>query len=68
MRLSLRYDPYSPTAEDDYEALKSAVSSFDIIGILAREIAKTNIDTQITKQAIAAIRALDPKFRSPAVS
>lgn len=68
MRLSLRYDPYSPTAEEDYEAIKSAVSSIDIIGILAREIEKTNIDTQITKQAIAAIRALDPKFRSPVVT
>jgi hypothetical protein len=68
MRLSLRYDPYSPTAEEDYEALKSAVSSIDIVGILAREISKTNIDTQITKQAIAAIRALEPKFRSGAVA
>lgn len=68
MRLSLRYDPYSPTAEEDYEALKDAVSSIDIVGILAREIAKTNIDTQITKQAIAAIRALDLKFRSIAVA
>jgi hypothetical protein len=68
MRLSLRYDPYSPTAEEDYEALRSAVSSIDIVGILAREISKTNIDTQITKQAIAAIRALEPKFRSAAVN
>lgn len=68
MRLSLRYDPYSPTADEDYEALKGAVNSIDIVGILAREISKTNIDTQITKQAIGAIRALEPKFRSGAVA
>jgi hypothetical protein len=68
MRLSLRYDPYSPTAEEDYEALKTAVSSIDIVGILAREISKTNIDTQVTKQAIAAIRALEPNSRSAAVA
>lgn len=67
MRLSLRYDPYSPTAEEDYESLKAAVSSIDIVGILSREIAKTNIDTQITKQAIAAIRALGPEHQSGAV-
>jgi hypothetical protein len=66
MRLSLRYDPYSPTAEEDYESLKEAVSSIDIVGILVREIAKTNIDTQVTKQAIGAIRALDPEHRSAA--
>ena len=68
MRLSVRYDPYSPTAQEDYNALKSAVSSIDIVGILAREIAKTNIDTQVTKQAISAIHALEPKFRSGAVA
>lgn len=68
MRLSVRFDPYSPTAEEDYEQLKSAVSSIDIVGILAREIAKTNIDTQVTKQAIAAIRALAPEFRGGAVA
>ncbi|HRE81469.1 MAG TPA: RNA-directed DNA polymerase [Opitutaceae bacterium] len=68
MRLSVRFDPYSPTAQDDYEQLKNAVSSIDIVGILAREIAKTNIDTQVTKQAIAAIRALAPEFRGGAVT
>ena len=67
MRLSLRYDPYSPTAEEDYESLREAVSSIDIVGILSREIAKTNIDTQITKQAIAAIRALEPEHQNGAV-
>lgn len=66
MRLSLRFDPYSPTAEEDYDSLKEAVSSIDIVGILAREIAKTNIDTQVTKQAIGAIRALAPEHRSAA--
>ena len=67
MRLSLHYDPYSPTASEDYDSLKEAVSSIDIVGILSREIAKTNIDTQITKQAIAAIRALEPKYQSSAI-
>jgi hypothetical protein len=68
MRISVKYDPYSPTSEEDYESLKSAVSSLDIVGILAREISKTNIDTQITKQAISAIRALAPKVRAEAIA
>jgi hypothetical protein len=68
MRLSVHFDPYSPNAEDDYESLKEAVSSIDIVGILSREIAKTNIDTQVLKQAIAAVRALEPEFRSGAVA
>jgi hypothetical protein len=65
--LSVRYDPYSPTADEDYEALKDAVSNIDIVGILSREINKTNIDSQVTKQAIAAVRALGPTLRHEAI-
>lgn len=68
MRISVKFDPYSPTREEDYSALKHAVNSIDIVGILAREIAKTNIDTQITKQAIAAVRALEPAIRAEAIA
>jgi Reverse transcriptase (RNA-dependent DNA polymerase) len=68
MRLSVYYDPYSPTAEEDYAALQEAVSSIDLVGILSREIAKTNIDIQVTKQAIGAIRALVPELRPGAIA
>ncbi|MEN9434839.1 MAG: hypothetical protein RLZZ422_2428 [Pseudomonadota bacterium] len=59
LNISLRYDPYSDTADEDYEALKSAISEVDILGILGREVSKTQIDTTVTKQAIKAIQALD---------
>ena len=68
MRISVKFDPYSPTKDEDYEALKAAVGSIDIVGILFREIAKTNIDTQITKQAIAAVRALPRLVRAEAIA
>ncbi len=67
LNISLRYDPYSPTAEEDYEALKSAVGEIDIIGILGREVAKTAIDPTISKQAINAIKALDPPLQGGAI-
>lgn len=68
LNITLRYDPYSETAEDDYEALKSAMSGIDILGILGREVAKTNIDSTVTKQAIKAIQALDPTQQYGAIS
>lgn len=68
LNITLRYDPYSETAEDDYEALKEAMSGIDIIGILGREIAKTNIDSTVTKQAIKAIQALEPHEQYGAVT
>jgi len=68
LNITLRYDPYSEAAEDDYEALKSAMTEIDIIGILGREVAKTNIDSTVTKQAIKAIQALEPAQQYGAIS
>jgi hypothetical protein len=67
LNISIRYDPYSLTAEEDYERLKAAVQEVDILGILSREIAKTSIDLAMTKQAINAIRALGPFARDGAL-
>lgn len=58
LNISIRFDPYSATAVDDYEQLKEAVREIDIIGILSREVNKTRIDQTVTKQAINAIKAL----------
>ena len=54
--LSLKYDPYSPTAEQDYENLKASVAGIDIVGILSNEVAKTAIDQTLTRQALNALR------------
>ncbi len=67
LNISLRYDPYSPTAEEDYENLKAAVGEVDIVGILGREVAKIAIDTTVSKQAINAIKTLDPPLQGGAV-
>lgn len=67
LAISVRYDPYSPTAEEDYEALAAAVREVDVIGILSREIAKTAIDTTIAKQAVRAIKAMDASFYDGAI-
>ena len=68
LSISLRFDPYSPTAEEDYEELKGAIQEIDIIGILGREIAKTTIDSTMTKQAVQAILVLEPPQRLQAVN
>lgn len=58
LSISLRFDPYSPNAEEEYEELKGAIHQIDIIGILGREIAKTTIDSVVAKHAIQAVLAL----------
>jgi hypothetical protein len=67
LNISLRFDPYSPSAEEDYETLKAAVGEVDIVGILGREVAKTAIDPTVSKQAINAIKALDPPIQGGAI-
>lgn len=63
LRLSIRFDPYSSTRVEDYKKLKEEVSKVDVVGILTRELEKTRIDPTLTRQAIAALRAVDPDSR-----
>lgn len=67
LNISIRFDPYSATALEDYEALKEAVREIDIIGILSREVNKTRIDQTVAKQAINAIKALSAENHVQAV-
>lgn len=57
-RLRIHYDPYSPTAAEDYEALAEELSKFDIVGMLGRELAKSRIDEGLTRRLVTAIKLL----------
>lgn len=67
LRVSLRYDPYSETANEDYEALKEELKRFDIVGMLGRELKKSRVHEALAKQLIKAVRYLSPEARSDAV-
>jgi len=67
LNISLKFDPYAPRPDIEYELLKEAVSKVDIIGILSREIAKPTIDSVVTKQAINAIMALETPQQEKAI-
>lgn len=67
MRFSLRFDPYSPTADDDYEALKAEVRKFDIVGMLKEELAKSRVHTSLARKIISAIKFLEGKSKQDAV-
>ncbi|MGD0469972.1 MAG: RNA-directed DNA polymerase [Terriglobales bacterium] len=67
LSISIRFDPYSPTAEEDYEELKSTINEIDIVGILSREVGKAAIDQPVAKQAIDALKALDGPMQEQAL-
>jgi hypothetical protein len=56
LRFSLRFDPYSPTREEDYEALRQEIEKFDIIALLRSELAKTRIHISLTKKIVSTVR------------
>jgi hypothetical protein len=66
--LRLAYDPYSPTADEQYELLSGELQRFDITGMLARELRKSRIDEGTTRQLVKSIRFLNPGLRDAAVS
>ena len=67
MRFSLRFDPYSPTSQEDYQHLKAQVREFDIIGLLREELAKSRVHTALARKVVAAIRYLEGPTKDAAV-
>ena len=65
--LHLHYDPYSPSADEDYERLKSQVEEFDILGLLREELGKGRVHTALTRRLVAALSYLDSTPRQQAV-
>lgn len=54
--LSLHFDPYSPTARDDYERLRTEVGRFPILDILKSELAKSRVNIALTRRLIRVLK------------
>ena len=67
LRLRLRYDPYSPTADDDFDRLQEELERFDIVGMLSRELKKSRVDEVLVRQLVKSIRFLETPVLAAAV-
>jgi hypothetical protein len=61
--LTLRYDPYSPTAVVDYAALREAVARLDIVDLFMMELSKPRIDPRLTRKLLRALDAAEPSAK-----
>jgi hypothetical protein len=68
MQLSLRFDPYSPTKQEDYAALRAEIERFDILGLLREELLKSRIHIGLTRKIVSAVRYLEPQARDDAIT
>lgn len=67
LRFSLRFDPYSPNASENYEQLKKEIEKFDVIGLLQSELSKSRIHVALARKIVATIRYLEPQQRDQAI-
>jgi hypothetical protein len=67
IKIHIHYDPYSDTADEDYEALCGELGKFDIVGMLANEMQKTRVQEGLTRKLVKAIAHIDERARNPAV-
>lgn len=67
LSFSLRFDPYSPNAEEEYKTLKSEIKKYDILSILKEELLKSRVHATLTRKLIKAVRYLDADTKSQAI-
>lgn len=67
LQFSIRFDPYSQTADEDYEQLKRELTKFDVIGLLQSELSKSRVHISLARKIVTAIRFLDQRQRDQAV-
>ncbi|MFY0626166.1 MAG: hypothetical protein JXR07_07725 [Reichenbachiella sp.] len=61
MALPINYDPYSESADDDYEKIKSELDKFDILDLLNSELRKSRIHQAFSKHLLRSFKALEPQ-------
>jgi hypothetical protein len=63
MSMHIHYDPYSSTADTDYDEIKDRLSDFNIADLLNQELAKSQIQVSLTKKLIGVLRVLNSEER-----
>jgi hypothetical protein len=67
LTIRLRYDPYDDNAKENYDRLAEEVQSYNILGMLTREMAKSRINEVVTRRLTKAVRFLQPDPRDAAI-
>jgi hypothetical protein len=67
LSLHLYYDPYSQTADEDYEELREQLEEFDVLGLLRSELSKGRVDAALTKKLVQALRLMQPEPKYQAI-
>jgi Reverse transcriptase (RNA-dependent DNA polymerase) len=64
LNFRLRFDPYSPTKEEDYERLEEEIDKLDLVDLFSVELSKSRIDPQFTRKLLKAVQFASPTTKS----
>lgn len=68
MSLKLHFDPYSDSAKEDYEQLKESLAKFDIVGMLSREMRKSQVEESVVRKLVRSVRHLDASSKNACIA
>jgi len=58
MSINVHYDPYSPTADEDYESIKDELDKYPVMEIIRAEIKKSRVDIALARRLASITRHL----------
>ncbi|MDF8262867.1 RNA-directed DNA polymerase [Luteipulveratus flavus] len=67
VRLSLRFDPYSQDAAEEYERLRKELEDFDIVDMLSREVGKSRVNLPVVRRLTQALGFVDADIQEAAI-
>lgn len=67
LSLSLNFDPYSSTGEEDYETLKESLGKIDFLALLNEELSKSQVHAPTISKLIQSLKICTGKVQSDAI-
>tara|TARA_R110002111_G_scaffold110492_2_gene170084 strand:+ start:275 stop:1924 length:1650 start_codon:yes stop_codon:yes gene_type:complete len=58
LAIHVHYDPYSSTAEEDYETLSKEIQKHDVLGLINSQLNRSRVDQSLFKKLLKAIKFL----------
>jgi hypothetical protein len=57
--ISLHFDPYSATADQDYESLKEEIDRFPILDLIKAELLKSRVNVTLARKLVGTLRFIE---------
>lgn len=67
MSINVHYDPYSPTAAEDYERLKQELDRYPVMEMIRAELKKSRVNITLSRRLISLCRYLDGALLDDAI-